>query len=744
MTRTVQSEYLRLAITAWGFLVLIGGLAGCGVLTGDRVHSVSAQRDVDEVPSSTTRPTITPPTPEKTPGIDGRRRSEFIEYGTGMFVGSPRPGGEGPLTENTVTLNFQGTPLTDVVKVILGDLLGANYVVDPSVRGRVTLQTSHPIARENLVPTLEMLLRMNGAAVVLSGDIYHVMPRERAGRGVLIPQLGDTDTPLPQGYAMQVVPLRFVSAREMAQILAPFAPPGSILRVDTARNLLLLAGSTDELAGLTESVQIFDVDWLKGLSFGLFSPDFVDATTLAGDLRHIFGVGPLAGLVRIIPIERLGALLVVSPRREYLAQAAEWIKRFDRSSGTVDQRLFVYAVENGKAADLALLLNQILEPQKAAAGVKPAQLAPGLVPVDIRSGAVAGANEGETPVASRPDKNEPSAVPGEGLFIGGSSQIRIIASEANNALLVMATAQQYRQILRALNELDVAPLQVLIEATIAEVTLTGELSLGLEWFFKNRLGNRPGEAGLDLGAAGLAPAIGFSYVLRSAADVRLVLNALASESKLNIVSSPSLMVLNNHLASIQVGDQVPVTTRQQQATAAGSTLVNNVEFRDTGVLLKVTPRANSGGLVVLELEQEVSDVAPGSAGSLTPTIQQRKINSTVAVQSGETVVLGGLIRENENQSRTGVPGLSRLPLLGWLFGTNTDSTRRTELVVLITPRAVQGTAAARRITEEFRSKMESLKPFYVQPKADRPAPALSAPSEGTRPREDISAKPIVK
>lgn len=273
-----------------------------------------------------------------------------------------------------------------------------------------------------------------------------------------------------------------------------------------------------------------------------------------------------------------------------------------------------------------------------------------------------------------------------------------------------------------MRQLDIAPLQVLIEATIAEVRLEDQLSQGVEWFVKNSLGSKKGTSTLDLGAAGLAAAApGFSYAITdSAAVVRAVLNTLASESRAKIISSPSLMVLNNQKATIQVGDQVPITTQQQQATTTTSNIVNSIEFRDTGVLLSVTPRVNAGGLVIMEVEQEVSNVAANAATPLTPTIQQRKINSTVAVQSGETVVLGGLIRENDNTSGSGVPVLRDIPMLGWFFGASSDELTRTELVVLITPRAVRGAVEAREVTDEFRRKMESLKPSDEPPRGFGP------------------------
>ena len=718
--------------------VVAAVLAGCEALSPERGIEIAGRGDA--LPSAhapgpdATRSAGEPAQRLEQEGISDPPPSnaEFIEFGTDEFVNPVSPGGQSPSADGAITLNFQDTALTEVVKVILGDLLARNYFVDPSVNGRVTLQTSRPLSRKDLVPTLETLLRMNGAAVVLNRGAFHVVPREGALRGLIAPQLGDSDVPLPQGYSVRVVPVRYVSAREMAEILEPFAPVGGMVRVDTARNLLVLAGSAAELSGLVDTVRIFDVDWLKGLSFGLFTPEFVDASVLAKQLAGVFGEegqGPLAGLVRIVPIDHLESLLVVSPRREYMDRVAQWIERLDRPPRTAGQRLFVYRVRNGRASDLAGLLEQVFEPRAGEGEMSPAELAPGLDPVEIRTAT----GEDEEPWALLRLRNRRRSVPGDGLLTGGGAAIRVIADDINNSLLILANAAQHREIEAALAKLDIVPLQVLIEATIAEVSLTDDLSLGVEWFFDNHLGRRTGDAVLDLGAASLAPGLGFSYVIRSAGDVRFVLNALASASRLNIVSSPSLMVLNNREASIQVGDQVPVTTRQQQTTETDATLVNNIEFRDTGVLLTVKPRVNAGGLVVMEVAQEVSDVAPGSTGSLTPTIQQRRINSTVAVQSGETVVLGGLIRENKNLSESAVPGLSRIPGLGWLFGSETDSARRTELVVLITPRAVRDAGAARRITEEFRRKMRGLKPFDTAPATE--ASPGAAPGAAAHPAD---------
>jgi len=563
---------------------------------------------------------------------------------------------------------------------------------------------------------------MNGASLVRLGDQYRVVPRDKAIAGNVAPQLGGQRAPLPKGYSVQIVPLKFIGATEMQNILKPFADTGSIIRIDQRRNLLIIAGSGAELSQLLDTIEVFDVDWLKGMSVAMFTPDYVAAKTLAGELEKVLGTGPkgpLAGLIRFITIDRLNGLLVVTARKQYLDEVRDWVARLDQANAGVGQRLYVYQVKNAKAVELAKVLNQVFT-EKAKAQSAPPRLAPGLEPATIRSADAQ--SQADTPqqpgtVAQKgnpaqPQGAESTRAPGAGVELSRSSNVRIIADEPNNSLLIMATADEFKQVIAALRQLDLPPLQVLIEVTIAEVQLKDELSQGLQWFFNNNVGNKTGTATLDLDSvAGLAPVIpGFSYALtNSASVVRAVLNTLASESKAKIISSPSLMVLNNQKASIQVGDQVPITTQQQQSTSTTANIVNSIEFRDTGVLLSVTPRVNPGGLVIMDVEQEVSNVAPSANPSLTPTIQQRKINSTVAVQSSQTVVLGGLIRENDNRSGNGIPGLRDVPVLGWFFGSSQDELTRTELVVLITPRAVRGASQARQVTEEFRNKMDGLK-----------------------------------
>ncbi|MCH8103180.1 MAG: type II secretion system secretin GspD [Chloroflexi bacterium] len=657
--------------------------------------------------------------------------------GSGNFI-NPIVGTWQPIKisiEGEVTLNFVDADLREVIRAILGDTLKANYVIDPKVQGLVTLQTSRPIPRSAIIPTLEHILRLNGAALVLAEDLYRIMPADQAARDAGTPQLGFLPVPRGQGFGLQVVPLKFVAAAEMEKILDPIMRPGAVVLVDPARNLLFLSGTRQERATLLEVVQMFDVDWLKGMSFALIPLESTDAKTIVEELGAVFGDRsgtPIAGLVRFVPIERLNSILVITQQRTYLEEARVWIERLDKGGEGDEQRLYVYYVQNGRAVDLADILGQIFSLDSRQATATP-ELAPGLRPVELRAAtqpeptprtaAEATLAQGETAAPEQPAPETPATkdivsaessrpAPGERGVALAVGKIRIIADEAINALVVLATQRQYRMVEATLRKLDIMPLQVLIEVTIAEVTLNDDLRYGLQWFFKAGGGN---ELTLSEAAAGNAAQIfpGFSYLFQVGGDVRLVLNALESITDVNVISSPQLMVLNNQTARLQVGDQVPVAT--QSAVSVGdpdAPIVNQIQFLDTGVILSVTPRVNAGGMVIMEIEQQVSDVvATTTSGIDSPTIRQRQISSIVAVQSGQTIALGGLIRESNTRTNVGIPILKDIPVFGALFGKTSDDTDRTELLVLITPRVVSNQDEARAVTDELRRRLRAVIPL---------------------------------
>lgn len=658
----------------------------------------------------------------------------FYQPGNGRFVKAPRSIAKAQVqAAGDIKLNFQNANLLEVIKVILGDMLGVTYIVDPNIQGTVSMQTAGALQHEDLIPTLEMLLRMNDAAIIAEGNVYRVMPMALAITGVRAPQLGDATLALPPGYSVRVVPLRYVAAEEMAQILEPFVTDtNQLVRVDTHRNLLILAANGGDMDRLLETIHVFDVDRMQGMSVAMFTPDFVDAKTLGEELEALLAnneTGLMAGLVRFLVVERLNGLMVVTPRAEYLQQVKSWIERLDRDNGSVGSRLFIYRVQNGKAKDLADILGKLFS-KEANNTIPDAEVAPGLTPVTIGENTDDDLVEEEALLVGGPNGSN-----NQSITLGDDSQVRVIADEANNALLIRASSIEYRQILTALRQLDVSPMQVLVEVTIAEVTLTDDLKYGVEWFFNNKVGsNLTGFGTLDLGTAGIgALAPGFSYALQnSGGTTKAVINMLANESNLSIVSSPSLLVLNNQEATIQVGDEIPLVTLERISEESTTTL-NTVEYRDTGVLLKVKPRINSGGLVIMEIEQETSDAKP-STDEGSPIIQTRKITSTVAVNSGDTIILGGLIEDNYDQVEAGVPGLHEIPVVGNLFGSTTDNQARTELLVLITPRAISNRTSALQATEDFRRKLHSLVSVErtETEAANAPLPGQSAQPEETK------------
>jgi general secretion pathway protein D len=559
---------------------------------------------------------------------------------------------------------------------------------------------------------------LNGAALTLDNGIYKVVTLQQAATGLTGVVLSARARDSARGFAIHVIPVRYASALALSDILRPFVGPGRVFRVDPARNLIIFAGTGPEARDLIEMVGVFDVDWMSGMSFALFPVQVADAKAVVTDLETVFlqnGQSPLAGLIRFVPIERLNAVLVISPQPAYLDQAETWIDRLDRGGEGAGRRIFVYHVQNGRAEDLAAVLSSIFPSGGDGGGGKQVigdGLAPGLTPATLTS---------DTPAAKGGDTDQPISPPipaaaqrvsdttGISAIVDGGD-IRIIADERNNALVVMATAAEYRMIEATLKRLDLTPLQVLIEVTIAEVTLNDDLRYGLQWFFQQG-NNALTFSTLATGAVSSAFP-GFSYVL-SPSSAQIVLNALTEITDVRVISSPQLMVLDNQTARLQVGDQVPIATQSAVSVSdPNAPIVNSIEFKDTGVILTVTPRVNASGLVTMEVLQEVSDVTETTTSALnSPTIQQRSIESTVAVQSGDTVALGGLIQDREEESTSGLPLLSEIPILGNLFKSTNQAKRRTELLVLITPRVVRDQREAQEVTEELRKRLTGIEPL---------------------------------
>jgi len=682
--------------------------------------------------------------------------------GTGTFVKN-KPALADPRSPEEVSLNFEATDIRQVAATILSDMLGESFTVHPQVQGTVSLRTVRPIARKDLIPTLEMLLRQNGAALVKEDSLYKIVPVSIAARGSISPQLGGTGAALRPGYSVLLVPVKFVGAKEMARLIEPFAVDQAAIKVDEVRNMLILHGTQRELRHLIDTIDTFDVDFLAGMSVGIFPLQGADVKTLVAELDKVFGPaaqGPLAGVVRVIPVERLNALLIVTTQPHYLKIAETWIERLDRMGGAAGgTRLWVYAVQNGKAENLASLLSDIFSGKTGGATPAPT-LAPGMRPATIQSPTTP-TQPGQP---AQPQAITPAAPQGRTSFEGDgttvSKDVRVIADKDNNALVILASPTDYDKIESAIKKLDVVPRQVLIEVLIAEVTLTDDLQYGIDWFINARAGLSMGGSGrpepnvtrgtLNLGGlpdtpTGVVPAFaGLQLINTLGGDVRAVLNALGRDSRLKIVSSPTLMVIDNQKAQINVGKKVPTLSSTQSGVNTGSGVISNINYLETGVLLTVTPRVNAGGRITLEINQEVSDASKTDSSTIdSPTISRRQAQSTVTTQSGETLIFGGLIQTQRSFGTSGIPILSKIPIIGGAFGSQTFSETKTELVLLITPKLIADTTHARDALDEIRRKMPALE--SVMPKAvvfPPPAkPAATTPAPATAPAKDTKGKP---
>lgn len=661
---------------------------------------------------------------------------------------------------DAVTLSFENAPLSEVTHAVLSDVLGVDYLIDGPIPGEVTLRTRTPIERDQLLSVLESLLKANKVMLIRGKDgRFIVSSSELATK--LSPQVVGTDQQAA-GYSTMVIPLQYISAGGMAEILKPMAEDKAFVRVDNARNLLMLAGTQAQLAGWLDIINTFDVDMLEGMSVGLFPLQYSGVEELVDALNQLLteasagdGEAGLTEVVRVMPFVRLNSVMVITPRAHYLDRMETWIERLDRApENGAERRLYVYPVQNTTASRLAMLLNSIYS-GGSSGGQRGAldnrNVAPGLNRESVGGGrnnnrtgnngmggnrnGMGGGIGGGGMGGGRSSGMNSSMNSGMGMNRGGTgggtsvsqlnfsedgsenpgSEVRVVADEENNSLMIYSTGMQYKTIKSALEKLDTPPTQVLIEASIVEVTLNDSLKYGLEWTFNGQLGGSSydgvgvlSDGQFDFGTAGGSAAQlanGFSYtVTGGAGDIKAVLQALSTESLVNVISTPSVMVLDNNVASIQVGDQIPVNNGSTVTNGGNS--IQNISYKDTGVQLMVRPSVNAGGLVTMDVQQTVTDV-----GQIDVTgnrrFLERSIASRVAVRSGESIVLGGLIRENAANQEDGVPWLHKAPLIGPLFGTTEQTRDRTELLIIITPRALYNDEELRQVSGEMRDQIRN-------------------------------------
>lgn len=657
-------------------------------------------------------------------------------------------------------LNFENAPIASVAKTVLGDILKTGYTIDPRVQGTISLTSGRAVPKSDLLFVFESALRLTGVALVREAVGYRLIPISDA---VAAGNLDSAAARAEPGYGISVVPLQYVSASTLIRLFDSFATKPGTVRVDTSRNILVIQGTGAERRAAIETALSFDVDWMRGQSVGIFPVQNSNPEPVIAELEKILDSkegGFSQDIVKFQVIARRNAILAVTSKPAMLRTVEKWIKRLD-AADTTRNGVHVYRVKYGEARQLARVLSDVFGGGSSGSIETPAsQVAPGsglsktssnadrlpglsaATSQSTTGGSMAGgSSRGDSRFgggASTLGGTAASAAGGVAVTVDARSTasgggqpamegVKITADVSTNSLLVYASAENYRIVEQTIRQLDQPQAQVGIDATIAEVTLNDSLSYGVQFYIQSKnLGLAP-----DKGSAlntptsppsaaptvlnGVANAFlnrafpGFNFLIGPEAQPNMILDALHAVTDVKILSNPSLVVIDNQVATLLVGDEIPVSTGTgnvlNSATGTNNTIINSIDYRSTGIILRVIPRVSPNGNVRLDIEQEISQATNATANTLTPTVSQRKVKSSVAVANGQTVLLAGLIQEHTELDRGGIPVLDQIPKIGDLFSHQTKTTRRTELIIFIRPQVIRDAVDAHFVAEEFRTKL---------------------------------------
>lgn len=617
-----------------------------------------------------------------------------------------------------IVFNFDDADLYEVIKTI-ADLLKINYIVDPGIKGRVTIHTAGGLSKRDLFPVFFQILEANGLTAIEEGSLYKIVPLKDASRMPINSRFGLEGEKVPPGerIIIQIIPLKFISAQEMTKLVTPFVSTGGTIISEPNTNTLLVVDKWFNILKILRLVLVFDVDLFEKVNCRFYPLVNVEAKEAAKVLNDIFSSYAKTGKsdLKFAAIERLNTLFAISSNPNVFEKVEEIIRQLDVVDEEVAPRVYVYFVKNGQAKDLAELLDKVfLKKAPSRDKDKPKDKiskAGGSATIagnpfsearvkEKKAKKAAEVKAKETPKKISPaEKGEPS---GSGTLMG---EVNITPDEIRNALIIEAVPSDHRIIEDILRQIDVLPRQVLIEATIAEVTRTASTELGMDWAFgKGAAGAGAGSFLATIGAAGLKYSIGVTDKWYAE------LNALAKKGLVNIISSPHVLASDNKEARIDVSREIPVASGQTTVSSGVALSETTIEYRDTGVILSVTPHINEGGMVTMDISQEVSDLDEdvNVAGKNYPSFFKRTVKTTLTVRHGQTIVIGGLIKDKKEEDISGVPCLIDVPVVRYLFGLSKKKTEKIELIVLITPRIVVNLDDVDRVTEEFKQKVKNV------------------------------------
>jgi len=637
-----------------------------------------------------------------------------------------------PTAGSGVIFNFDNADIYEVIRV-MAEILKINYLIDPRVKGVVNIHTTGQLPAEEIFPIFQSILRLNGVIAVKKDGLYEIVPLSDAKKTYVSPTTlrGGAKGPSEEKYTIQIVPLKYIPATEASKLIKPFLSDGAEIAEHPPQNILIICDVASNIKKSLDILALFDTDIFTDTRVRIYPVLNADVTEVAKEMERIFssfevstksarGVG-----ITFTPVIRINSLLVVSAIPNIFEKVEGWLRELDKIPGEGSKlSVFVYYVQNAKAKDLADVLKEIFgkaKEKKVEKGEKAA------APAETTPRGAKPAPTPATPTAPAPGKEEAAGVP--------EGEIGIVVDEPTNSLIIKAFHRDYRSILETIKKLDIYPKQVLIEVLLAEVTLDESNQFGIEWAKFVSTSNPTPKSNAQGGVLQQQPPVDtsgnpnpFGAALQSYGGLRYAIVALggrlsaaidlaASEGRLKVISSPHIIASNNKEAKIQVGSSQPIltntyTTPGVTSTTGAGVVEGTIEYKDIGIILGLTPRISDGGLVSLEVNIEDSSLLPTTAlGNLSnvPAFSKKIAKTILSVKEGETVVIGGLISEQKQKTTSGIPLLSKVPVIGALFGFQSYQTTRDELILLMTPHIISDQASSDAVTREFKEKVESMK-----------------------------------
>lgn len=621
-------------------------------------------------------------------------------------------------SEGGVALNFDDADLYEVIRTF-SEVLKINYIVDPNIRGRVTIHVAGSLGKADILPVFYQILEANGLTAVREGKLYRIVKMKESPRlPLLIRSEGEEGEYSPdQRMMLQIVPLKFISAQEMSKVLTPFLSSDGTILAHDGSNVLLVVDKGINVLKCLKLVEVFDTNVFDRVSHRFYFLENTRAEDLAKILKEVLSSYSLGKKddVKVIPIERLNALLVVSTQEQALDAIEPFLKQIDVAADTAEPQIYVYFVKNGEAKQLGSILDDIFT--KGGGKTKEEATTKAKTPTNPLSMAAVKEKEEAAKPAEKPPApaSRPSGEEESGAVRG---EVAITVDEVRNALVIKALPRDYQIVEKVLLRLDIMPRQVLIEAMIAEVTLTDETSLGIDWSFDGSTAVAPlGGLSATIGSSGLA------YSVQLTNHWKSVLNAFANDNRLNVLSSPHILASDNKEAKIDVSDEIPVVTTTYTPTSSTATDVyeTSVQYRDTGIILTVTPHINDTGMVTLDVSQEVSEKSgTEKIGNVSyPTFSKKVVDTTLTLKHGQTLVMGGLIKERIQHDIGGLPCLVQVPVLRFMAGKEYSKLNKTELILMITPRVVVNLEDVDAVTNEFKKKVKNVSLKFEEYKKTR-------------------------